>query len=218
MNNRHETISESDCHERTRCSQSRHRFEPHRLFRSPARIPSLLVRGALLELVTVGFYRFWLRPTCGGICGRDVGRGRRAGVYRHGEELYRLLFALAILVPIYVIDFLVGLEAERARRSPASAHSLLLSLRPIRDLSRAPSTADAHGLAWGALLDGGLRHGLCSGGRLCGSLLVAISLGFALPWRQPRSSASRCATRPTAICPAVSTARGAELFKRGWWL
>ena len=169
----------------------------------------LLIRGALLELVTVGFYRFWLddRHTAALVV-EHVGRGRRAGIYRHGQGAAdRLPVRLGHSRPDLCHLF------HRRPRSGAgegvrehSAHSLLLSLRPIRDLSRAPLSADTHGLARRALLDGGLRHGLCLAGgsveparrdqpRLC----AALAAGRA-------RSASRCVTRPTAICPAASTA------------
>src|ERR1700675_4026109 len=77
----------------------------------------LVTRGALLELVTVGFYRFWLatdiprhfwaNTDIGGDGAEYTGRGK--------ELLLGFLFALAILVPIYLVYFLVGLEAERAK-------------------------------------------------------------------------------------------------------
>ena len=74
-----------------------------------------MTRGAGLELVTVGFYRFWLatdirrhlwsNTAIDGDAPEYTGRGK--------ELLIGFLFALAILVPIYLAYFLVGLEAER---------------------------------------------------------------------------------------------------------
>src|ERR1700754_131582 len=75
----------------------------------------LVLRGALLELITLGFYRFWLpthmrrhlwsHTSAGGDALEYTGTGR--------ELLIGFLFALAILMPIYVVYFLIGLEAER---------------------------------------------------------------------------------------------------------
>src|SRR6202165_962132 len=75
----------------------------------------LVTRGAGLELITVGFYRFWLATDIrrhlwsnthiDGDVAEYTGRGR--------ELLIGFLIALAILVPIYLAYFLVGLEAER---------------------------------------------------------------------------------------------------------
>src|SRR2546422_519586 len=74
----------------------------------------LVKRGAGLELVTLGFYRFWLttdmrrhlwtNTQIDGDGAEYTGRGR--------ELLIGFLVALAILVPIYLAYFLVGLEAE----------------------------------------------------------------------------------------------------------
>jgi uncharacterized membrane protein YjgN (DUF898 family) len=75
----------------------------------------LVTRGAALELVTVGFYRFWLatdirrhlwsNTIIDGDTAEYTGRGR--------ELLLGFLFALAIIVPVYLAYFLVSLEAER---------------------------------------------------------------------------------------------------------
>src|SRR6202049_5282408 len=77
----------------------------------------LVTRGAGLELVTVGFYRFWLATDIrrhlwsnthiDGDAAEYTGRGR--------ELLIGFLFALAILVPIYLAYFIVGVEIERLK-------------------------------------------------------------------------------------------------------
>ena len=75
----------------------------------------LASRGAALELVTAGFYRFWLatdirrhlwsNSMIDGDAAEYTGRGK--------ELLIGFLFAMAILVPIYFIYFLITVEAER---------------------------------------------------------------------------------------------------------
>src|SRR6266436_9223028 len=75
----------------------------------------LAARGAALELVTVGFYRFWLvtdirrhlwsHTIVDGDAAEYTGRAK--------ELLIGFLFALAILVPIYLVYFLISVEAER---------------------------------------------------------------------------------------------------------
>ena len=77
----------------------------------------ILSRGALLQLVTLGFYRFWLatdirrylwsHTSVDGHAFEYTGRGR--------ELLIGFLFALAILSPIYLGYFLLSIEAERMR-------------------------------------------------------------------------------------------------------
>src|SRR5438046_1676397 len=75
----------------------------------------LVKRGAGLELVTLGFYRFWLitdtrrhlwaNTEIDGDAAEYTGRGK--------ELLIGFLIALAILVPIYLGYFLITVEAER---------------------------------------------------------------------------------------------------------
>src|SRR5580698_11647224 len=77
----------------------------------------LVVRGTGLELVTVGFYLFWLATDIRRHLWSNTDIGDDAAEYTgNGKELLLgFLFALAILVPIYVVYFLIGLEAERAK-------------------------------------------------------------------------------------------------------
>lgn len=77
----------------------------------------LVRRGAFLELATTGFYRFWLAT--------DIRRVLWSGTSIEGdaaeytgtarELLIGFLFALTILVPIYLVYFLIGIEVERAK-------------------------------------------------------------------------------------------------------
>src|SRR3569832_1733063 len=75
----------------------------------------LVRNGSGLELITFGFYRFWLatdirrhlwsHTSVEGDAPEYTGRGR--------ELLIVFLFAMAILLPIYLVYFLIGIEAER---------------------------------------------------------------------------------------------------------
>ena len=64
----------------------------------------LVAKGAALELVTAGFYRFWLATDiCRHLWSNTVIDGDAAEYTGRGEELLiGFLFALAILVPIYL--------------------------------------------------------------------------------------------------------------------
>jgi uncharacterized membrane protein YjgN (DUF898 family) len=77
----------------------------------------LALRGALLELVTLGFYRFWLATDIrrhlwsrSSVDGDQIDYAGRAK-----DLLIGFLFAVAILAPVYLAYFLIGLEAERAQ-------------------------------------------------------------------------------------------------------
>jgi hypothetical protein len=91
---------------------------PGLMFSGPRRdFLGLVARGAALELITVGFYRFWLatdirrhlwtNTQVDGDAAEYTGRGK--------ELLVGFLFALAIMVPIYVGYFLIGIEVERLK-------------------------------------------------------------------------------------------------------
>src|ERR1700753_3753500 len=77
----------------------------------------LVERGAGLEFITAGFYRFWLatdirrhlwsNTLIDGDAAEYTGRGR--------ELLIGFLFALAILVPVYLAYFLVSVEVSRLK-------------------------------------------------------------------------------------------------------
>src|SRR5882672_10803527 len=75
----------------------------------------LAARGAALELVTVGFYRFWLVTDIRRHLWSNTSIDGDAAEYtgRAKELLVGFLFALAILVPIYLAYFLITIEAER---------------------------------------------------------------------------------------------------------
>ena len=80
----------------------------------------LVMRGAALELITVGFSRFWLATDIRRHLWSNTAVGGDAAEYtgRASELLIGFLFALAILVPVYLGYFLLGLEAERIRALP----------------------------------------------------------------------------------------------------
>src|SRR5207249_10976843 len=74
----------------------------------------LVERGAGLELVTLGFYRFWLATDIRRHLWANTEIDGDAAEYtgRAKELLIGFLIALAILVPIYLAYFLISIEAE----------------------------------------------------------------------------------------------------------
>ena len=72
------------------------------------------MRGALLELLTLGFYRFWLATDMRRHLWSHTSVGGDAPEYTGTakELLIGFLFALAILAPVYLAYFFIGLEAE----------------------------------------------------------------------------------------------------------
>src|SRR6266403_6038911 len=146
----------------------------------------LVFRGALLEFVTVGFYRFWLAT--------DIRRHLWSHTSLEGDapeytgtakELFLgFLFALAILAPIYLAYFLIGLEAERWKAFASAPlaiffyvffHFAIYRARRYR-LTRTVWRGVRfwmRGSGWAYAFRAGLW-----------TLWAIVTFGLALPWRQ----------------------------------
>jgi uncharacterized membrane protein YjgN (DUF898 family) len=180
----------------------------------------LVKRGAALELVTLGFYRFWLltdirrhlwaNTVVDGDAAEYTGRGK--------ELLIGFLVALAILVPVYLGYFLIGLEAERLKAFasiPLIAFFYLFGQFAIYRARRYRLTRTV----WR-----GVRFWMSGSGWIYAlqaslwGLLVGLTLGLALPWRT--AALERYKMRHTFYGDLQGSfeGRGWEFFKRGWWL
>lgn len=180
----------------------------------------LVVRGALLELVTFGFYRFWLttdirrhlwsHTEIAGDALEYTGRAR--------ELLFGFLIALAVLGPIFLAYFLIGLEAERIKAFASLPLYLFLlafgqfaayrarRYRLTRTVWRGVRfwmTGSGWSYAWRSMLWG---------------LLLVPSIGLAYPWRT--AALERFKLRHTLYgnLPGRLEATGGQLFGRIWWI
>ncbi|MCS3447041.1 uncharacterized membrane protein YjgN (DUF898 family) [Bradyrhizobium elkanii] len=180
----------------------------------------LVARGAGLELVTVGFYRFWLttdirrhlwsNSQIDGDAPEYTGRGK--------ELLIGFLVALAILVPIYLGYFLIGIEAEHLKAFaslPLVAFFYLFGQFAIYRARRYRLTRTV----WR-----GVRFWMSGSGwvyALKASLwgvLVVITLGLALPWREAALERYKMRHSYYGDLQGSFEGRGWEFFARGWWL
>jgi uncharacterized membrane protein YjgN (DUF898 family) len=180
----------------------------------------LVKRGAGLELVTLGFYRFWLttdvrrhlwtNTQIDGDGAEYTGRGR--------ELLIGFLVALAILVPIYLAYFLVGLEAERVKAFasiPLVAFFYLFGQFAIFRARRYRLTRTV----WR-----GVRFWMSGSGWIYAlkaslwGLLVTVTLGLALPWRTAALEGYKMRHSYYGDLQGSFEGTGWEFFKRGWWL
>ncbi len=180
----------------------------------------LVARGAGLELITVGFYRFWLatdirrhlwsNTSVDGDAAEYTGRGK--------ELLIGFLFALAILVPIYLAYFIVGLEIERFKAFASFPLFLFFYLfgqfaiyrarryrltrtvwRGVRFWMNGSGWAYA---AWAALW----------------GLLMFPTLGLILPWREAALERYKMRHCYYGDLQGSFEGSGWDFFKRGWWL
>jgi uncharacterized membrane protein YjgN (DUF898 family) len=180
----------------------------------------LIVRGAGLELVTAGFYRFWLATDIRRHLWSNTHIDGDAAEYtgRAKELLIGFLFALAILMPIYLAYFLVGLEAERLKAFasfPLFAFFYLFGQFAIYRARRYRLTRTV----WR-----GVRFWMSGSGwayaarsALWGVLLI-LTLGLVLPWREAALERYKMSHSYYGDLQGSFDGRGWEFFKRGWWL
>jgi uncharacterized membrane protein YjgN (DUF898 family) len=180
----------------------------------------LVARGAGLELITVGFYRFWLatdirrhlwsNTLIDGDAAEYTGRGR--------ELLIGFLFALAILVPVYLVYFIVGLEVERFRAFASFPLFLFFYLFGQFAIYRARRYRLTRTVWRGVRfwMDGsGWAYAMRAA--LWG-LLALITLGLALPWREAALERYKMRHCYYGDLQGSFEGSGWEFFQRGWWL
>ena len=182
----------------------------------------LVTRGAGLELITFGFYRFWLATDIrrhlwshtfvDGDAPEYTGRGK--------ELLVGFLFALAILVPIYLAYFLIGIEAERYKAFASFPLFLFFYLFGQFAIYRARRYRLTRTVWRGVRfwMDGS-GWAYAARAALWG-LLVMLTLGLALPWREAALERYKMRHCYYGDLQGRFDGRGWEFFKRGWklWL
>lgn len=180
----------------------------------------LLARGALLELVTLGFYRFWLTTDMRRHLWAHTSVGGDAAEYTGTakELLIGFLFALAILVPIYVAYFLIGLEAERWQAFASIPLFLIYYLFASFAMYRARRYRLTRTVWRGVrfwMSGSGWNYALRSA---LWDLGTIMTLGLLLPWRQAALERYKMQHTRYGDLEGAFTATGGELFRRGWWL
>jgi len=181
---------------------------------------SLVRRGAALEFVTLGFYRFWLltdmrrqlwaNTVVDGDAAEYTGRGR--------ELLIGFLVALAILVPIYLGYFLIGLEAERLQAFasiPLIAFFYLFGQFAIYRARRYRLTRTVWRGVRFWMTGSGWKYALQAS--LWG-LLMIVTLGLVLPWRNAALERYKMRHSHYGDLQGSFEGSGWEFFKQGWWL
>jgi uncharacterized membrane protein YjgN (DUF898 family) len=181
---------------------------------------NLLVRGSGLELVTLGFYRFWLvtdirrhlwsNTVIEGDGAEYTGRGR--------ELLIGFLIALAILVPIYLGYFLISIEAEHLQALasiPLVASFYVFGQFAIYRARRYRLTRTV----WR-----GVRFWMDGSGWLYALhatlwiLLAVVTLGIALPWRTAALERYKLRHSWYGDLQGSFEGTGWGFFKHIWWM
>jgi uncharacterized membrane protein YjgN (DUF898 family) len=180
----------------------------------------LVTRGAALELVTVGFYRFWLatdirrhlwsHTVIDGDAAEYTGRAR--------ELLIGFLVAMAIIVPIYLAYFIAGLEAERFKAFASIPLVLFFYLFGQFAIYRARRYRLTR-TVWR-----GVRFWMDGSGWAYAGLSVLwglgaiLTLGLLMPWREAALERYKMRHSFYGDLQGRFDGRGWDFFKRGWWL
>ena len=180
----------------------------------------LVVRGTLLELVTFGFYRFWLttdirrhlwsNTEVDGDAMEYTGRGK--------ELLFGFLIALAILLPAFFAYTFAGIAAERYKAFASLPLYAVLFLFGQFAVFRARRYRLTRTIWRGVrfwMTGSGWLYALRSAAWV---IPVLLTLGFAYPWQM--ASLERYKFRHThyGTLPARLEATGGQLFKQVWWV
>jgi uncharacterized membrane protein YjgN (DUF898 family) len=184
---------------------------------APGGFFGLLVRGSILLIPTAGFYRFWLITDIRRHLWGHTRIGRESLEYTGtGRELLiGFMIALAVLAPIYVAYFALGLAAERMKAFASLPLFLILYVFGQYAVYRARRYRATRTIFRGVrfwMTGSAWRY---AGKTFLWDLATVFSLGLALPWRM--AALERYKMRNTRFGDLAGdfTGSGATLFQRG---
>jgi uncharacterized membrane protein YjgN (DUF898 family) len=174
----------------------------------------------MLELVTLVFYRFWLatdmrrhlwsNTTVGGDAPEYTGTPK--------ELLFGFLFAVAILLPVYAVYFLIGIEAERMQAWASTPLALFFYLFAQFAIYRARRYRVTR-TVWR-----GVRFGMGGSGLVyvlrfsLWTLASILTLGILFPWRQAALERYKMHHTGYGTLRGRFDGTGWGLFKNVWWI
>jgi uncharacterized membrane protein YjgN (DUF898 family) len=180
----------------------------------------LVARGAGLEMITAGFYRFWLTTDMRRhLWAHTVVDGDGAEYTGRGKELLiGFLVAMAILMPVYIAYFIVGLEAEHLQAFasiPLVAFFYVFTQFAIYRARRYRMTRTIWrgvrfwmtGSGWAYALKASLW-----------GLAMIFTLGLILPWRDAALERYKMQHTHYGDLQGSFEGKGSDFFKQAWWL
>ncbi|MBX3552070.1 MAG: DUF898 family protein [Pseudolabrys sp.] len=177
----------------------------------------LLTRGALLLMVTLGIYRFWLTT--------DVRRFLWSSTEVNGESieysgtaaelLIGFLIALALLVPVYAAFFLAALDVGAFGQMSGSLGIALLFVLGQYAVFRARRYRASRTIYRGLRFH---QEGSAVRYAICATIwwsLTALTLGLAFPWKESRLERFKMRHTFYGTLPGRFDGYGFSLFLRG---
>ena len=180
----------------------------------------LLARGAALELATFGFYRFWLATAMRRHLWAATSLDGDALEYtgRARELFVGFLIGLAIIGPLAVVNFLLGIYAENLQAFASLPLGLFYFVFTQFALYRARRYRLTRTVWRGVrfwMAGSGWRYGWSSFGWL---LLVIATAGIAYPWRAAALERYKMRHTYYGDLQGGFVGAGGALFKRVWWI
>lgn len=180
----------------------------------------ILLRGSLLQIPTFGFYRFWLTTDVRRHLWTNTRIGEDFFEYtgRAKELLIGFLIAMAVLLPIYGVYFLLTLEAERLMAFSSIPLGGLLYVLGYYALYRARRYRATRTIFRGVRfwMSG---SGFAYVGRVVlWDLLTLVTLGFAYAWRSAALERYKMGHTRYGDLQGAFVGSGLALFKRGAWI
>jgi uncharacterized membrane protein YjgN (DUF898 family) len=184
---------------------------------APGDFFGLLVKGAALLIPTAGFYRFWLVTEIRRHLWGHTRIGRESLEYTGtGRELLiGFMIALAVLAPIYVAYFALGLAAERLQAFASVPLFLILYVFGQYAAYRARRYRATRTIFRGVrfwMTGSAWRY---AGKTFLWDLATLFSLGLALPWRMAALERYKMQNTRFGDLPGDFVGTGGELFRRG---
>jgi uncharacterized membrane protein YjgN (DUF898 family) len=180
----------------------------------------MVVRGAFFQLLTFGFYRFWLitdmrrhlwsRTILAGDTFEYTGRAK--------ELLIGFLVALAILTPVYALYAAAGFMAETVQAFASIPFFLFIYILGQFALYRARRYRLTRTI-WRGVRFWVTGSGLAYAGRVAlWGLAMTFTLGLVAPWRAASLERYKMGNTHYGDAKGDFDGTGSGLFKRVWWI
>jgi uncharacterized membrane protein YjgN (DUF898 family) len=179
-----------------------------------------VIKGSLLLLPTLGFYRFWLTTDIRRHLWSNTRVGHEGLEYTGTakELLIGFLIALAILVPIYTGYFILGLVAETAQAFASIPLVIFFYVFGQYAMYRARryrlTRTTFRGLRFWMAGSGWVYAGKAA----LWDLATLLSLGLAYPWRTAALERYKMRHSYYGSLSGRFDGTGGDLFARGWWM
>jgi len=180
----------------------------------------LVMRGAGLEMITVGFYRFWLTTDIRRhLWSHTVVDGDGAEYTGRGKELLiGFLIAMAILVPVFIGYTILTFVAEGAQAFASFPLYILLYVFTQFAIYRARRYRMTRTIWRGVrfwMTGSGWNYALRAS--LWGVAMI-FTLGLVLPWRDAALERYKMQHTHYGELQGRFEGKGSDFFKQAWWL